>query len=159
VAASPTPVDSRGTPPAPGIHDDAFVTGADGLTGAEVATRVERGQVNDTGERTSRSVGEIVRANVFTRFNALLGGMLVVILVVGHVQDALFGIVLVTNALIGIVQEWRAKRTLEALAIAGEARPRVLRDGAASARRSRSNCCGDSGMDERRAGNQGTCTV
>ena len=44
-----------------------------GLTAAEVQERVARGQTNDTGERTSRTLGEIVRANVFTRFNAILG--------------------------------------------------------------------------------------
>ena len=53
------------------------------------------GAVNDTGERTSRTLGEIVRANVFTRFNAILGTMLAVIVVVGPIQDATFGVVLV----------------------------------------------------------------
>ena len=59
-----------------------------GLTAAEVQERVARGAVNDTGERTSRTLGEIIRANVFTRFNAILGAMLAVILVVGPIQDA-----------------------------------------------------------------------
>ena len=72
--------------------------------------------MNDTGERTSRTVGEIVRANVFTRFNAILGAMLAVIIVVGPIQDGLFGIVLFANAAIGIIQELRAKRTLDQLA-------------------------------------------
>ena len=66
-------------------------TGDDGLTAAEVQERVGRGQTNDTGERTSRTLGEIVRANVFTRFNAILGAMLAVIVVVGPIQDATFG--------------------------------------------------------------------
>lgn len=129
------------------------------LTTAQVAERVAAGRVNTVPARSSRSLAAIIRANVLTWFNGVIGALFVIMLVVGPVQDALFGFVVVFNALIGIVQEWRAKRTLDALAIAGEARPRVLRDGAASARRSRSNCCGDSGMDERRAGNQGTCTV
>src|SRR3954452_24263446 len=76
-----------------------------GLTAAEVEERVARGAVNDTGERTSRTLGEIVRANVFTRFNAILGAMLAVIVVVGPIQDATFGIVLFANAAIGIIQE------------------------------------------------------
>src|SRR5215470_8632526 len=100
-----------------------------GLTAAEVAERVARGQVNDTGERTSRTFGEIVRANVFTRFNAILGSMLAVIPVVGPIQDALFGFVLVANALIGIVQELRAKRTLDQLAVLNAPTARVVRDG------------------------------
>ncbi|HEY0772854.1 MAG TPA: hypothetical protein VGD51_02140, partial [Nocardioidaceae bacterium] len=62
-----------------------------GLTSAEVSQRVEAGQVNRAVERPSRTVGEILRANILTRFNALLGALLVVILVVGPLQDALFG--------------------------------------------------------------------
>ncbi|MGH9259197.1 MAG: HAD-IC family P-type ATPase, partial [Acidimicrobiales bacterium] len=66
---------------------------------------------------TSRSLWAIVRANVFTRFNAILGTLLVVILTVGPIQDALFGVVLVTNTGIGIYQEWKAKRTLDKLSL------------------------------------------
>ncbi|MGH2591833.1 MAG: hypothetical protein ACRDGW_13700, partial [Actinomycetota bacterium] len=45
----------------------------DGLSQAEVAERIARGQVNDVPAAPSRTVAQIVRANVFTRFNALLG--------------------------------------------------------------------------------------
>lgn len=82
-----------------------------GLTAAEVQQRVDAGLVNRTAERPSRTLGEILRANIFTRFNALLGALLVVILVVGPIQDALFGLVLIANSAVGIVQELRAKRT------------------------------------------------
>jgi cation-transporting ATPase E len=85
--------------------------------------------VNASAERTSRTFAEIVRANVFTRFNAILGTMLAIILVVGPAQDAVFGIVLVANALIGIVQEVRAKWTLDRLAVLSTPRARVVRDG------------------------------
>jgi cation-transporting ATPase E len=88
-----------------------------GLSDAEVAARVADGRVNRAPGGTSRSLWTIVRANVFTRFNAILGTLLVVILTVGPLQDALFGIVLVTNTGIGIVQEWRAKRTLDRLTL------------------------------------------
>jgi cation-transporting ATPase E len=101
----------------------------DGLTTAEVAERVANGQANDSGERTSRTFGEILRANVLTRFNLLLGTLLVVILATGHPQDALFGFVLVSNSLIGIVQELRAKRTLDRLAVLNAPRATVVRDG------------------------------
>ena len=101
-----------------------------GLTGAEVAQRVARGEVNDVPVRSSRSATEIVRANVLTRFNAIIGGLLLVILVVGPIQDGLFGFVIVANTAIGIFQELRAKRTLDSLAVIGEARPTVRRDGA-----------------------------
>ncbi len=102
---------------------------ATGLTAAEVAERVAAGQTNDVPSRASRSVGEIVRANVLTRFNAIVGVLFAIILVIGPIQDGLFGFVIIINTLIGIVQELRAKRTLERLAIVGEARPRVRRDG------------------------------
>src|SRR5260370_28201718 len=101
-----------------------------GLTGAQVAERRARGLTNAGGERTSRPVAEILRANVLTRFNFLLGALLAVILVFGQLQDALFGIVLVTNALIGIAPELRAKRRLDRLAVLSAPRVRVIRDGA-----------------------------
>jgi len=101
----------------------------DGLTDAEVRERIARGEVNDVPARPSRTTREIVRANVFTRFNALLGALLVVILFVGPIQDALFGGVLVANALIGILQELRAKRTLDKLAVLTAPRARVVRGG------------------------------
>ena len=100
-----------------------------GLTSAEVAERVARGEVNDVPVRSSRSTTEIVRANVLTRFNAIIGCLFAVIIVVGPPQDALFGFIIVANTGIGIVQELRAKRTLDNLAVVGEAHPRVRRDG------------------------------
>ncbi|NJP46917.1 HAD-IC family P-type ATPase [Actinacidiphila epipremni] len=100
-----------------------------GLSSAEVARRTAAGEVNDVPVRSSRSAGEIVRANVLTRFNAIIGVLFLVILVVGPIQDGLFGFVIVANTAIGIVQELRAKRTLDSLAVVGEARPEVRRDG------------------------------
>ncbi len=100
-----------------------------GLTTAQVAERVAAGRVNTVPTRSSRSVAAILRANVFTWFNGLIGTLFVIMLIVAPIQDALFGFVIVFNALIGIVQEWRAKSTLDSLAIVGEARPRVRRDG------------------------------
>ncbi len=78
---------------------------------------------------TSRTVGDIIRANIFTRFNMLLGFLLVVVLFVAPVQDALFGFVLVANASIGIVQELRAKRALDRLALLSAPQARVVRQG------------------------------
>ncbi|GHH03439.1 cation-translocating P-type ATPase [Streptomyces rubradiris] len=102
-----------------------------GLGPAEVAERVARGQVNDVPVRSSRSLGEIVRANVLTRFNAIIGVLWLIMLVVAPIQDSLFGFVILANTAIGIVQEWRAKQTLDSLAVIGEARPTVRRDGVA----------------------------
>ena len=100
-----------------------------GLTAAEVADRVARGQINDVPAAPTRTVAQIVRGNVFTRFNAILGAMLAIILVVGPLQDALFGLVLIANAGIGIVQELRAKRTLDRLTVLTAPKARVVRDG------------------------------
>ena len=100
-----------------------------GLSAAEVAERVAAGQVNDVPVRSSRSIGEIVRANLFTRINAIIGVLFVIILSVGPIQDALFGGVIIANTLIGMIQELRAKKTLDQLAVIGEARPHVRRDG------------------------------
>ncbi|MGV4890910.1 HAD-IC family P-type ATPase [Streptomyces viridosporus] len=105
---------------------------ATGLTSAEVAERVARGQVNDVPVRSSRSLLEIVRANVFTRFNAIIGVLWVIMLVVAPIQDSLFGFVILANTGIGIIQEWRAKKTLDSLALIGEVRPTVRRDGVAA---------------------------
>jgi len=115
------------TPPAPAAP--IAETPSTGLTSAQVAEQRSRGLTNGSGERTSRSVAEILRANILTRFNLILGVLLAVILVAGQPQDALFGVVLVTNALIGIGQELRAKRTLDRLAVLSAPRVRVIRDG------------------------------
>ncbi len=100
-----------------------------GLDAAAVAVRVAAGQVNRVDTGPSRSVAEIVRANVLTRFNALLGSLFIVILFVGPPQDGLFGIVLVLNTAIGLIEELRARRTLERLAVLSAPRALVLRDG------------------------------
>jgi cation-transporting P-type ATPase E len=100
-----------------------------GLSSAEVLARVGRGEVNDHTTPPSRSLRGIVRANVLTRFNALIGCLLVVILLVAPLQDALFGLVALANTLIGIAQEVRAKRTLDRLTLLGVPRVRVRRDG------------------------------
>ncbi|MFF3443093.1 HAD-IC family P-type ATPase [Streptosporangium sp. NPDC002721] len=100
-----------------------------GLTSAEVTERVAAGQVNDVRRRSSRSVSAIVRANVLTLFNGVIGALWVLIMIFGEWQDGLFGLVIVANAGIGIVQELRAKRTLDRLAIVNESPVKVRRDG------------------------------
>ena len=106
-------------------------TAPTGLTEAEVAERVRAGLVNDVDERTSRTLGEIVRANVLTRFNAILAALAVAVFATGRWADAAFAVVLVLNAVIGIGQELRAKRTLDRLALLNAPTARVVRDGEA----------------------------
>jgi cation-transporting ATPase E len=105
------------------------VRDARGLSDAEAAERRAKGLGNDVPETHTRSVVEIVRSNVFTPFNFLLGGLLAVILVVGPLQDALFGLVLIANGVTGIVQELRAKRTLDRLTVLTAPKARILRSG------------------------------
>ncbi|OJV30898.1 MAG: ATPase [Actinobacteria bacterium 69-20] len=102
-----------------------------GLTATEVSERVSAGHVNASVTGTSRSVWEIVRANVFTRFNAILGGLFVLILITRSWADGLFGLVLVINSAIGIGQEYLAKRKLDRLALLNAPTATVVRDGAA----------------------------
>ena len=103
---------------------------AGGLTSEEVAERVSRGEVNVVPTTTSRTVRRILISNLFTRFNVLLGLLLVAILVIGPIQDSLFGLVLIVNTPIGIIQELRAKRTLDRLAVLTAPTSHVVRDGA-----------------------------
>ncbi|WP_262852402.1 cation-translocating P-type ATPase [Mumia quercus] len=102
---------------------------AAGLTSAEVAERRAAGLANEAPRGTGRSVPEIIRANVLTRINAILLVLWLVVMSTGYVVDGLFGLMIIANSGIGIVQELRAKRTLDRLSILGTAKPRVRRDG------------------------------
>ena len=100
-----------------------------GLSAAQVAARVREGRTNAYRVRTSRSVTAILRANVFTIFNAILATALVVVLAVGHWADALFGFVLILNTATGTVAEVRAKRALDRLAFLEAPTACAVRDG------------------------------
>lgn len=100
---------------------------AAGLTDAEVAQRVADGKTNDVPARAARSVPEIIRANVFTRINAILGVLLLIVASTGSVINGLFGLLIIANSGIGMIQEIRAKQTLDKLAIVGQAKPLVRR--------------------------------
>ena len=103
------------------------MTLAAGLTDAEVAARVAEGKTNDVPARASRSVADIVRANVLTRINAILGVLLMIVIATGSLINGLFGLLIIANSAIGIIQELRAKKTLDNLAIVGQAKPTVRR--------------------------------
>jgi len=101
------------------------------LTSAEVAERRARGDANVIESRTSRSFGEIFRANAFTRVNGIYLVMFLLILGTGYFIDGLFGLLIIVNSVVGMVQEVRAKRTLDRLALLSKAPARVERaDGA-----------------------------
>ena len=100
-----------------------------GLTVKEVSQRIESGQSNAVKTSTSRSVKDIVRANVFTLFNGIIFVAMVMVLVTGSWRDAVFGFVIIINTGIGIFTELKAKRTLDKLSILVASDFLVRRDG------------------------------
>ena len=125
----------RAVTPAPQIglpRSERSVVAVQGLSGAEGAERQQAGRVNRAPRSPGRTMGEIVRANVLTSFNAVLGGIFVLVVLVAPPQDAAFGFVLVANSAIGVVQELRARRTLERLEVLAAPTATVLRDGTES---------------------------
>jgi P-type E1-E2 ATPase len=115
VVAEPLPSARRATPA--------------GLTEAEATARLAAAPPR-AQDRSSRSYASIVRANVFTVFNAILIVFGLLTLAFGEWQDALFLGVVVANSTIGIVQELRAKRALDALTALVAPTATVVRDGA-----------------------------
>jgi len=111
------------------VADERPIDPGLGLTAAEVAERVAAGAVNAYQADTSRSAWSIVRANVFTLFNGIVFACFAVLFALGRWQDALFGFSAVANAVIGSVQEFRAKAALDKLALLSAAQARVRRDG------------------------------
>jgi cation-transporting ATPase E len=99
-----------------------------GLSSAEAAKRLR--ELGPPAETSSRSVSSIVAGNVFTLFNAIIGVFFVLILSLGLIADAVFGLIAIVNSYIGIRQELKAKRTLDELAVLVAPHARVLRDGA-----------------------------
>jgi cation-transporting P-type ATPase E len=100
---------------------------AAGLTAAEVAQRVADGKTNDMPGHATRSVADIIRANVFTQINAILAVLFVIVLATGSLINGLFGLLIIVNSVVGMVQELRAKQTLDKLSIVGQAKPLVRR--------------------------------
>ena len=100
---------------------------AAGLTAAEVAQRIAAGTINDVPGLATRSVAAIVRANLFTRINAILAVLFAIVLATGSLINGLFGLLIIVNSVLGIVQELRAKHTLDTLSIVGQAKPVVRR--------------------------------
>ena len=108
------------------------MTGADvrvGLSTEEAERRLSDGQGNATPDGSSRSLWDILASNVFTHFNAIVFAGFGILLALGRWQDALFGLPALFNTVIGVVQEFTAKRTLDQLAVLNAPSARVLRDG------------------------------
>ena len=114
------------TPPA---VDELYL--AQGLSFKQVAHARAADETNEFDNSSSRSIVAILRANVFTIFNAILASAMVVVLAVGSWQDAVFGFVLLLNTLTGTIAELRAKRALDNLAVLAAPTAHVIRDGEA----------------------------
>jgi cation-transporting ATPase E len=105
------------------------VVDATGLSSADVAQRVRDGKVNVVDDTSSRSLTDIVRSNVLTRFNLVIAILAGVVLALGEYRDALFSLVMVFNAAIGVIQELRSKATLDRLSLVAAPQLSVIRDG------------------------------
>lgn len=102
-----------------------------GLTEREVKERIKKGQVNILPKSPSRTIGQIIRANLFTLFNAINAVLAVIVIAAGSPKNALFAGVIISNTLVGIIQELRAKATLEKLSVLNMSKVKVIRDGEA----------------------------
>ena len=100
-----------------------------GLTSAEVEQRKLAGQTNRHEFSTSRHLVTILRSNIFTLFNGVVGVGFLLLLILGKWQDALFGLAVIANILIGIIQELRSKIILDRLSLIGRKPSRVRRNG------------------------------
>lgn len=101
-----------------------------GLSKQDVAERQADGRGNAVKTSSSRSIVDIIRANVFTLFNGIILGAMVLVLLTGSWKDAVFGVVIIVNTGIGIVTELKSKRTLDKLSILVASDYLVHRDGA-----------------------------
>ncbi|AKV55344.1 cation-transporting ATPase [Bifidobacterium actinocoloniiforme DSM 22766] len=88
-----------------------------GLSQSEVDERTAAGQVNVSEDHSSRTLGQIIRSNVFTLFNGIILAAMIVVLATGQWRDAVFGVVIIINTGIGVATELKAKRTLDKLSI------------------------------------------
>ncbi len=109
--------------------DSAVDYAATGLSAAQVRARAAAGKRNVLPPRGGKSFWNIVRTNVFTRINAILGVLFLMVISTGSWINSAFGLLIIVNSVIGAVQEFRARRTLASLSIIGAEQPLVVRDG------------------------------
>lgn len=100
-----------------------------GLNDEQVNIRIKEGKVNYVPKAPARTFGQILRANLFTSFNAINVVLAVIIILAGSPKNAIFVGVILVNTLIGVAQELRAKDILEKLSVISMAQAKVLRNG------------------------------
>lgn len=100
-----------------------------GLTSSQVKKRTEENLVNVSNIKTSKSVGSILLKNIFTFFNMTCLTVAIALISVGAYTDLMFMVIVILNTTIGIVQELRAKKTMDKLSLTNSNFTKVLRDG------------------------------
>ncbi len=111
------------------LANSTGISTPNGLSTAQVQQRIRDGRTNNVPEQPVRTFRQIIRNNVLTPVNAIIGSMFTLIMVAGYPADALFAGVVVSNSVIGIAQELQARRTLNRLAVLSAPKVRVARDG------------------------------
>lgn len=100
-----------------------------GLCAAEVEERIRQGKDNRADVGTGLTTAEIIRSNTFTYFNVIFLVITILLCLVGSFRNLTFLPIIIANTLIGIIQEIRAKRTLEKMSILNAPHAIVVRDG------------------------------
>lgn len=100
-----------------------------GLTATEVNARIEAGKINIADDSSDRTTGKIIRDNLLTYFNLIFLVITVLLCIAGAFRDLTFLPIIIGNILIGIVQELRAKKTLDKMKILNAGHAVVIREG------------------------------
>ena len=111
------------------MNKDSYSINITGLTDEEVRQRVEEGLTNRADISTDKTTKEIVISNVFTYFNLIFLVITILLIVVGSFRNLTFLPIIIGNTVIGIVQEIRAKKTLEKMSLLNAPRADVIRNG------------------------------
>ena len=111
------------------MNKDSYSINITGLTDEEVRQRVEEGLTNRTDISTDKTTKEIVISNVFTYFNLIFLVITILLIMVGSFRNLTFLPIIIGNTVIGIVQEIRAKKTLEKMSLLNAPRADVIRNG------------------------------
>ena len=101
----------------------------EGLSQEEVAKKIQEGKQNKVTIKTEKSIGQIIRDNVFTYFNLIFLVLAVLLVAVKSWNNLLFVPVVVVNSLVGIVQEVRSRRILRQMQFLHISEAIVLREG------------------------------
>lgn len=111
------------------MNKDSNSINITGLTDEEVRQRVEEGFTNRTDISTDKTTKEIVVSNVFTYFNLIFLVITILLIMVGSFRNLTFLPIIIGNTVIGIVQEIRAKKTLEKMSLLNAPHADVIRNG------------------------------